>query len=65
MNKTILNIDIQEFISKNLNSNIHSLILKGSAFEGVETKELIEQIEAKKKCELKLNTWFQIPNLLP
>ena len=63
MNKTILNIDIQDFIIKNVNSNIHSLILKGSAFEGVETKELIEQIEAKKKCELKLNTWFQIPNI--
>ena len=63
MNKLILNIDKQEFIEKNLMYGIHKLILKGSAFEGVDIKELIEQIEAKKKCELKLKTWFQTPNI--
>ena len=49
---------IQEFITKNISSNIHELILKGSPFEGLGVKELIEQIEAKKKCETKLNSWF-------
>lgn len=63
MNRLILNTEKQEFIEKNLNSNTHGLILKGSAFEGVDIKELTEQIEAKKKCESKLKTWFQTPNI--
>ncbi|MFD0988487.1 class I SAM-dependent methyltransferase [Mariniflexile jejuense] len=58
MNKAILNTDIQEFINKNLNSNIASLLLKGTSFSSVETKDIIEQIEAKKRCENKLPTWF-------
>ena len=45
----LLNTEIQEFITTHLNSNIHELILKGSPFEGLDIKELIEQIEAKKK----------------
>jgi len=56
MNKLILNIDNQEFIEKNLMSGIHKLTLKGSAFEGVDIKELIEQIEAKKRHGFKLPT---------
>ncbi len=58
MNKTILNTDIQEFINGNLNSNIAALLLKGTSFSSVETKDIIEQIEAKKRCENKLPTWF-------
>ena len=49
MNTDLLHINIQEFITKNISSNIHELILKGSPFEGLGVKELIEQIEAKKK----------------
>lgn len=63
MNKSILNTDIQEFINSNLNSNISSLILKGTSFLNVETKAIIEQIEAKKRCEKKLPTWFQASNI--
>ena len=59
MNKILLNSDIQDFINTHINSNIHELILKGSPFEGLDIKELIEQIEAKKKCALKLKTWFK------
>lgn len=63
MNKTLLNTEIQEFITNHLNSNIHQLILKGSPFEGFDIKELIAQIEAKKKCALKLKTWFETPGM--
>ena len=63
MNKTLLNTEIQEFITTHLNSNIHELILKGSPFEGLDIKELIAQIEAKKKCALKLKTWFETPGM--
>lgn len=63
MNKVILNTVIQEFINSNLNSDITSLLLKGITFEGVETREVIEQIEAKKKCKSKLPFWFNANNV--
>ena len=63
MNKHLLNTEIQEFINTNLNSDISTLLLKGTSFEHIETKELIEQIEAKKRCQKKLPTWFNQPNI--
>lgn len=59
MNYSILNTEIQEFINANLNSDINALILKGTTFQNTETKDLIEQIEAKKRCDKKLPTWFK------
>ncbi|MFI1743182.1 THUMP-like domain-containing protein [Thalassobellus sediminis] len=63
MNTLILNTEIQEFINKNLNSDISSLLLKGTNFSSVETKAIIEQIEAKKRCEKKLSTWFHCKSI--
>lgn len=63
MNKEILNIDIQTFITNSLDKNITSIVLKGTSFSSVNTKEIIEQIEAKNKCEYKLPTWFQTKNI--
>ena len=63
MNKKILNSDCQDFIENNLLSNIHSLILKSSTFKGIEFMEIIEQIESKNKCKLKLKTWYESPNI--
>ncbi|MEJ1222319.1 THUMP-like domain-containing protein [Sediminicola sp. 1XM1-17] len=36
-----------------------SVLLKKITFEGVGTKELVQQMEAKKKCSSKLPTWFE------
>lgn len=63
MNKHLLNIVVQEFIDSNLNSDISSLLLKGIDFEGIYSKEIIEQIEAKKRSEKKLLTWFNTKNI--
>tara|TARA_R110000868_G_scaffold34036_1_gene123132 strand:+ start:72 stop:1256 length:1185 start_codon:yes stop_codon:yes gene_type:complete len=63
LNTSILNIDVQEFINTNLNSNITSIVLKGTSFSSVETNEIVEQIEAKKRCEKKLPTWFSAENI--
>ncbi|GAA4270037.1 hypothetical protein GCM10022257_21380 [Hyunsoonleella aestuarii] len=63
MYKRILNIDIQEFINNNLNSDANTLILKGSPFPEVDIKSIVEQIEAKKRCEKKLPTWFSSANI--
>jgi hypothetical protein len=63
LNKSILNIEIQEFINDNLNSDISKILLKGTSFKSVTTKEIVVQIEAKKKCKKKLPTWFSTTNI--
>ena len=63
MNKAILNTIIQEFINSNLESNINALLLKGIAFSEVDTKSIIEQIEAKQRSKTKLSTWFYTKNI--
>ncbi|MGB1231742.1 MAG: THUMP-like domain-containing protein [Winogradskyella sp.] len=63
MNKTILNTEIQYFIDTNLNADTSSLLLKGIHFEGVDAKAIIEQIEAKKRSQKKLPTWFAAKNI--
>ena len=63
MNKNILNTEIQKFINQNLNTDIASILLKGTTFSGIETKEIVEQIESKKKCIKKLPTWFNTENI--
>lgn len=61
MNKNILNTGEQNFIENNWNTDIVSVLLKKPLFEGVTQKELTEQLEAKKKCQYKLPTWFTTP----
>lgn len=63
MNTLILQPEIQHFITSNENSKISSLILKGTSFSGVSTKEIIEQIEAKTKSKNKLPSWFFTENI--
>lgn len=63
MNKNILNTGVQNFISENLNTDMMSVLLKKPLFTGVTQKELVEQLEAKKKCQQKLPTWFKTSNL--
>ena len=63
MNKEILNTEIQEFIENNINSTITDLVLKGTSFDNVKTTEIVEQIEAKKRSQKKLPTWFSTKNI--
>jgi len=63
LNSSIYSTEAQDFILKNLKSDITKLVLKGSPFSSISTSELIEQIESKKKCEKKLPTWFQTKNI--
>ncbi|NCP20581.1 MAG: SAM-dependent methyltransferase [Flavobacteriales bacterium CG_4_9_14_0_2_um_filter_35_242] len=62
MNLDILNIDVQYFINTHLNDKSTQLILSGSPFKKLTIQELVAQIEAKKKCEIKLPTWFKTAN---
>ncbi|MCB4800113.1 THUMP-like domain-containing protein [Neotamlana laminarinivorans] len=63
MNLSILNTEIQNYIDENLNADINTLLLKGNNFETVATKAIIGQIEAKKRCQKKLPTWFETKNI--
>jgi len=63
LNKLILNTGPQEFILKNISTDIVSVLLAKPIFEGILQKELAEQIEAKKKCKNKLPTWFRTANI--
>lgn len=58
MNKNILHIGVQKFITNNINTDISSISLKKSPFTNVTSRELAEQIESKKKCKNKLPKWF-------
>lgn len=63
MNTAVLNTEIQAYIDAHLASDITSILLKGTAFTDVETTEIIEQIEAKKRSKTKLPTWYQCKNI--
>ncbi|WP_319946564.1 class I SAM-dependent methyltransferase [Flagellimonas myxillae] len=40
-----------------------SVLLKKPLFEGISQKELVAQLETKKKCHKKLPSWFNTPNI--
>lgn len=46
--KDILNREIQEYINANLNTDLHSLLLKKSPFQEVTMQQLVQQIKGKK-----------------
>ena len=62
-NRLLLKKQVQDFINENLNANIAKLLFKGSPFDGITIQEIAEQIEAKKKAEKKLPSWFKKPNI--
>lgn len=63
MNPAILQPDVQDYINENLKTDPTALILKGVSFNEVTAAEIVEQIEAKTRCEKKLPTWFQKSNI--
>ena len=63
MNKNILDKNVQDYISKNLSTNVFEIILKKQIFPKVTNKEIAEQISAKAKSKKKLPTFFNTPNI--
>jgi len=51
------------FVGEHLQDDIPTLILKKSPFDDISSKELAEQIDSKKRCELKLPLWFNSCNI--
>jgi len=63
LNKLILHTGVQLFIDKNWDTDTLSVLLQKPLFDGISQKELVEQLEAKKKCKDKLPTWFTTPHI--
>ncbi len=64
MNKAILHPKVQEYIRKNLKTNLSKLILKGSPFPQVTIREIAAQINGLHKAEKKLPTWFNSEEII-
>jgi len=58
LNKAILHPEVQEFIRKNLQTNLSKLILKGSDFPDVTIQEIANQISGLQKAKQKLPSWY-------
>lgn len=63
MDSKILKPEVQVFINQHLITDLNKLLLKGSPYENVDIRAIVEQIDAKKRCEKKLPTWFKTPNI--
>jgi 16S rRNA G966 N2-methylase RsmD len=63
LNLELLHIEIQNFINLNLKSDVSDLLLKGIPFKHIDSRLIIEQIEAKKRSKTKLPTWYNSENI--
>ena len=64
MNTSILQQNIQEFITQNSDVSITKLALQKNPFPEVEWISILNQIEAKSKAKEKLPTWFSTENII-
>lgn len=64
MNKALLKSEIQEYIRKNLKSDLTGLVLKGSPFPEVSSAEIAMQIAGLKTAKNKFPIWFKTQGIL-
>jgi hypothetical protein len=58
LNPAILNKEVQDFIRENIHADTSRILLSKSPFPDVNSRELAEQIDSRKRCEKKLPLWF-------
>ena len=63
MNKNILKTGVQHFIENNYNTDIVSVLLSKPHFPLISQKELVQQLQGRKKSREKLPTWFKTPGI--
>ncbi|QHI35889.1 hypothetical protein IMCC3317_12370 [Kordia antarctica] len=63
MNLALLTPKIQQFINDHLHEDSTKLLLKYKDVNGIPFAEIIEQIQAKARCEKKLPTWFSAESI--
>lgn len=57
-------VDLQAFINLNLNKDINELALQKNPFPEFDWKWILNQIQAKKKANKKLPTWFKTDGII-
>ena len=63
MNFNILHNDVQTFIQESLNKDLSKILLSKSPFSNISSRELVEQIDSKRRSEKKLPLWFATPKI--
>lgn len=63
INRELLKPEVQDFI-RSFTGDITKLAFSGSPFKEVTVRELMVQIEGRKKSEKKLPTWIETPHIL-
>jgi len=58
LNLALLSSKIQQFITEHLRHDPTKLLLKYKEIEGIPFAQIMEQIQAKARCQKKLPTWF-------
>ncbi|MEQ9425169.1 MAG: hypothetical protein RJQ09_12170 [Cyclobacteriaceae bacterium] len=56
--------EIQSFIQSHLNDDPHALILKAHKWPDLPMKDIVEQIQSRKKAKTKLPEWFSNPRTI-
>lgn len=64
MDYSLLNLEIQKFITANLTVKSAYLAFQKNPFPNTDWKEIINQIVVKQKAKDKLPSWFQTENIL-
>ena len=63
MDKSLLAVEIQEFINSNVNADVAQLALQKNKFPNTDWTAILNQITAKQKAKTKLPTWFTTSNI--
>lgn len=64
MDKSLLSVEIQEFINSNINADVAKLALQKNRFPNADWTAILNQIAVKQKAKVKLPTWFETPNII-
>ncbi len=60
----LLDPDIQDYINAHIGADIAKMALSKNPFEGIDFKEILNQIAAKTRSENKLPLWFATSNII-
>lgn len=64
MDSSLLDVKIQDFISKSINTSIAKLALQKNPFPNIQWVTIIKQIESKAKAKDKLPSWFNTEGII-
>ncbi len=64
MDFAILDSEIQDFITKNIGTDVSKLALQKNPFPNTDWIEILNQISGKTKAKYKLPTWFAAKNII-